>query len=356
MSILYVAISAHGFGHVTRTAALIDRLQKLNPDILPIFVTSAPRWLIEKYVSGRFLYRPRALDVGVVQADSLATDLDATLAKLKALQAKADVIVRSEVDFIKLNRVRMVFADMPPLACAIARAARLPCWMAGNFGWDFIYRDYGPAFQTIADWVAELYGNCDRLFRLPFHAPMSAFPQIEDTGLTGGEPILSPAEIRDRLQLERDRPTVLLTFGGLGLRGIPYDNVDAYPDWQFITLDRNAPDRPNLLRLNGEQWRPVDLMPACDQVAVKPGYGTFSEAMRVGVPVRCITRSGFAEAQLLLNGLQNYSRHQILTPAQVFDRAWDWLEDAWVEPSQAGGLDMGGNVAIAQALADALAD
>ncbi|HEY9689767.1 MAG TPA: glycosyl transferase, partial [Coleofasciculaceae cyanobacterium] len=185
--ILYVAITAHGFGHATRAAALIDKLLRLRPDVLPVLVTTAPRWLLGSYISGEFLYRPRALDVGVVQQDSLTIDQAATLTQLQELRSRAPSIVAAEVDFIrqmsvKNGRVSLVLADLPPLAVDIAQAAGIPCWAVGNFGWDFIYRDWGSEFNLEADWIADRFGRCDRLFRLPFNEPMASFPVIEDVG------------------------------------------------------------------------------------------------------------------------------------------------------------------------------
>ncbi|MEO1134101.1 MAG: glycosyl transferase [Cyanobacteria bacterium J06639_1] len=348
---LYVAITAHGFGHATRTAALIDELLAIAPDVLPIFVTTAPRWLLEKYVKRHFLYRPRALDVGVVQSDSLTMDLTATANKLDELREQSRAIVQAEADFIRLNRVKLVFADMPPLATAIAKAANVPCWMAGNFGWDFIYRAFGDDFTESADWIAELYGQCDRLFRLPLHEEMAAFPQREDVGLTGGDAALSAAELREQLGLDGDRPIVLLTFGGLGIDAIPYEKLSAYPDWQFVTLDLNVPDLPSLTRIDGEQWRPVDIMPACTQALIKPGYGTISEALKVGIPFRCLTRKGFAEAPILLDGIRQYAHHQILERSQVFEQDWTWLDEPFSPPQSSEPLAKDGNRVVAEAIA-----
>jgi len=65
--ILYIAITNHGFGHATRTAAVAATIQKLCPDILLMIVSTAPRWLLESYIQGDFIHRPRGFDVGVVQ-------------------------------------------------------------------------------------------------------------------------------------------------------------------------------------------------------------------------------------------------------------------------------------------------
>ncbi|CAA9585710.1 hypothetical protein AVDCRST_MAG81-3791 [uncultured Synechococcales cyanobacterium] len=350
--VLYVAITHHGFGHLTRTASVVAEIQQQLPDLLPILVTNAPRWLIEAYLPGDFIHRPRALDVGVIQTDSLSVDKATTLAKLRQLQAQAKSLIVAEVDFIQQNRVSLILADIPPLAAAIAQESGIPCWMTSNFGWDFIYRAWEGEFVEIADWIAERYRTCDCLFRLPFHEPMSAFPRVVDVGLTGGTPRYSTTELQAALNL-RDQPeqTVLLTFGGLGLNQIPYRNLDHFPDWQFLTFDRQAPSLPNL-RLLSHPYRPVDVMPLCRQVVSKPGYGTFAEACRTDTPIISITREDFAESALLLEGIRNYCDHQILSPEEFFGPTWQFLHQPLHPPAYSQPIDVGGNEAIADAVVD----
>ncbi|PIK85874.1 hypothetical protein SYN63AY4M2_05125 [Synechococcus sp. 63AY4M2] len=348
---LYVAATAHGFGHVTRLAAVVNTLRRQDAQILPIWVTPAPAWLLQRYGEGEFVHRPRGLDVGVVQPDGLQADLPATLAALKAFQAGAADLIREEAEFIRSQGVPLILADVPPIATAIAEAAGIPCWMASNFGWDFIYQDYGPQFQPLVAWIRELYGRCQRLFRLPFAEPMAAFPHQEAVGLTGSDPRYSGEEVARRLGLERERPTVLLTFGGLGLQGLPYERLTDFPDWQFLTFDPKAPALPNLQILDGQVWRPVDVMPLCRWVVSKPGYGTLAEALRCGTPMACVNRSGFAESPLLVEGLRRYGWHRILSPEEFFAGSWDFLRDPPHPPQAPEELDRGGNEAIAAAIA-----
>lgn len=350
--VLYVAMTHHGFGHLTRTASVVAEIQQRLPDLLPILVTNAPRWLIEAYMPGDFIHRPRALDVGVIQADSLSVDKATTLVKLRHLQAQAKSLIAAEVDFIQQNRVSLILADIPPLASAIAQASGIPCWMTSNFGWDFIYRSWGGEFDEIADWIAEYYGSCDRLFRLPFHEPMSAFPQMVDVGLTGGTPRYSAIELQAALNLcQPSERTVLLTFGGLGLNQIPYENLHHFPDWQFLTFDRQAPSLPNLRSLS-DPYRPVDLMPLCGRVVSKPGYSTFAEACRVTTAVVSISREDFAESPILLEGIRNYCHHQILDPEEFFCSAWEFLHQPLQPPAQSTVMDGKGNEAITDAVID----
>jgi hypothetical protein len=349
--ILYVAITNHGFGHAVRAASVAAEVQKLYPEILLILVTTAPRWLLESYITGDFIHRPRAFDIGVVQADSFAMDKGATLEKLREIRAQQKSIIAGEVSFIRQNRVGLILADIPPLAASIGKAAGIPCWMLSNFGWDFIYRAWGGEFLEISDWISECYAGCDRLFRLPFYEPMSAFGNITDVGLTGGNPRHNPDELRSKFGITAPREqTILLTFGGLGLQEIPYDNLQQFPDWQFITFDRNSSDLPNLVKITDQSYRPVDFMPLCGRVVSKPGYSTFAEALRLRVPLVTLTREGFAEAPLLLEGIQNHGYHQILKPAEFFQSSWEFLRQPLLAPRQSQMVATDGTEAIAQTI------
>ncbi|MHC5595162.1 MAG: glycosyl transferase [Nostoc sp.] len=357
--ILYLAITNHGFGHATRTASVAATIQKLCPEVLLILASTAPRWLLECYIEGDFIYRPRAFDLGVVQTDSLTMDKLATLEKLLDIKKHQNSLIASEVNFIRQNRVNLILADIPFLAAGFAKAANIPCWMMSNFGWDLIYRDWGGEFTAIADWISDWYSNCDRLFRLPFHEPMPAFNNITDVGLTGGSPRHSADDLRSLWGITAPvDKTILLTFGGLGLQQIPYDNLGRFPDWQFIVFDQSAPDLPNLVKIsdaNGKRealrkYRPVDFMPICARVVSKPGYSTFSEATILGLPIVTIPRGDFAEATFIIEGITNYNHHQIITPSEFFQGTWNFLHELPQPPKQSQPIARDGNEAIAKAV------
>lgn len=355
--VLYIAITNHGFGHATRMAAVAATIQQFCPDVLLAFVTTAPRWLLESYLpDSDFIHRPRSLDVGVVQSDSLTMDKAATLEKLKQIRDRSSQIISAEANFIAQNKACLVLADIPPLASAIAEAAGVPCWMMSNFGWDFIYRDWGGEFVDIADWISNLFAKCDRLYRYPWHELMTAFSNVIDVGLAGGSPRYDLDTLRQKFGLTAPpERTILLTFGGLGLSEIPYHNLARFPDWQFITFDRQAPDWPNLIRVTVQPYRPVDFMPLCGRVVSKPGFSTFSEACRVGVPVVTITREGFAETPLLLAGIQANAEHLIVSPEEFSMGNWSFLHQPMQPPQQTEPLPTDGNSAIAQAVVNYIA-
>jgi hypothetical protein len=359
---IYFAVTNHGFGHATRTAAVVAALQAechlRQIEFSPILATTAPLWLLESYISEPFIYHPVVLDIGVVQSDSLTMDKEKTLEQLEALRYSQTEIVATELEFIKAHQVDLIFGDIPPLAVAIAQAAEIPCWLSSNFGWDLIYQDW-QGFEPIVNWIQTLYQQSDRLLRLPFHAPMSIFPKIEEIGFTGGTPKYAAETLKQLLKLDRDRPTVLLTFGGLSLDAIPYQNLKSFPDWQFLTFDRHAPQLDNLINLWHQKpelkLRPVDVMPICDRLLVKPGYSTLSEACRQNKPTICLTREGFKEAEYLIAGLEKYSEHLIIPTSDFYQSNWSFLEQK-MSPAQdlidQQKIDKLGEVAIAKLILD----
>jgi hypothetical protein len=349
--ILYLAVTGHGFGHAVRVASVAETLRQQCPEILLILVTSAPRWLLESYIKGDFIHRPRAFDVGVIQRDSLIMDKTATLEKMQHIRSQQNAIVSSEVNYIKNNKVGLILADIPALASAIAKSADIPCWMMGNFGWDFIYRAWGEQFSDIANWISDCYSQSDRLFRLPLAEPMNSFKNITEVGLTGGNPRYTEEHLRQLFSLNRPREkTILLTFGGLGLEKIPYQNLEKFPDWQFITFDSSVNNLPNLVKITDRQYRPVDFMGIVGRVISKPGYSTFAEALRNDVPIVTLSREDFAESPILLAGIQKYSQHQIISPAEFFESNWNFLHESLSKPFEDIHLNKNGTETIANAV------
>jgi hypothetical protein len=150
-------------------------------------------------------------------------------------------------------------------------------------------------------------------------------------------------------------------FGGLGVQNIPYQNVEFFPNWQFLTFDKAAPSLPNLKCIPDpsndnavRRYRPVDIFPLCDLVVSKPGYTTYAEAMIADLPVATIPRSGFAESAIIQAGLQDYSDHQIIESVDFFDGQWDFLHQPVQQPRSGNSLPKDGTNQIAKAIVNFL--
>ncbi|MCS6783075.1 MAG: hypothetical protein RMI89_07010 [Gloeomargarita sp. SKYBB_i_bin120] len=340
---------------MTRTLAIVAEVRRRQPQVRITLATTAAVSDLKAYLPPPFTHRLVRLDVGVRQRDSLTQDVTATRQALEALLSQAEDCIAQEVAYMRATGVNLIFADIPALAGLMARAAGIPCLMSGNFGWDFIYRQWGGVFVELADRYAEGYRYCHHLFRVPFCEPMAEFPRITDVGLTGQWPRFAPEQVR--AQLEVDTPperTVLFAFGGFGLRNIPYDALQRFSDWCFLVFDPQAPALPYLRPCFQTPYRPVDVMPLCGRVVTKPGYSTYSEAYRLGVPIYSLERQGFAEAELLLQGLRKYSYHRVIAVADFYAHPWEFLALDPCPPQTADRLATDGNETVAQALLEHL--
>ncbi|NJN75828.1 MAG: glycosyl transferase [Synechococcaceae cyanobacterium RL_1_2] len=273
--VVYFSVTSHGFGHAVRCSAIANAVKQLDPNITIILSTVAPHWLLASCLNGDFIQRHRQFDVGVIQADSLQMDKEATYERWQEIHRHRDRLIASEAEYLATNKVKLVFGDIPPLAGAIAKAAGVPCWLMSNFGWDFIYEDWGGKYLELAEQIRGEYSQSDRLFRLPMHEEMASFSTIEDRGLVGNHPAQDLEHLRETFKLHSPKEkTILLSFGGMGVDSLPYQDLQAFPDWQFISFDQKAPEIPNLVKISTHTYRPVDFMPyaieLCQNLAIVP--------------------------------------------------------------------------------------
>jgi len=303
-------VSGHGFGHATRTRALIARLLRSSPSRLDIHVRSeAPHWIFQERDAGVRCSRA-SCDVGILQQTGMEVDVSGSLAAHEAFLRNWDRRVDEEAGFIEAFAPSLVVADIPPLAFAAAARARLAAIGMANFSWDWIaghYAAHEPRWAPISECYADAYSLAESVYRLPLHSDFAAFPQIVDMPFVVNHSRHTRAACREQLGISPDdqRRLVLFSFGGFGAGKIAGDSNDDLSDYHFITVGE-APAGigggwTSLPRTSAVAHE--DLMQACDAVLGKTGFGTVAEALAHGVRFLHVPRAGFPETPLLETGL-----------------------------------------------------
>jgi L-arabinokinase len=326
MSHVAFYITGHGFGHATRMGAVATALAAQVPDLRLTVVSTIPRWLVDLNFPPGATLRARALDVGVVQQDSIRLDQAATLQAYGRLLEALPGLIREEVERLRRDAVDLVVADIPPAAFSTARAAGVPGVGITNFTWDWIYAAYvqaHPAFAYLVDRIREAYAEADCLLRLPFHGPCDAFRRIRDIPLIARPARRSRDEARAILGLDASRPLVLLSFGGFEIRGIDLERVERLDDYLFLSTQ--PPPRPlrnvRLVRLL-DGLRYPDLVALADAVITKPGYGIVSECLVNRTRMLYTSRGEFAEYDALVAGLERYAVSAFLSNDDLLAGNW----------------------------------
>jgi L-arabinokinase len=300
---LVAYVSGHGFGHATRLCEVLAAVRARAPSLPITFVGTVPERLVRRAVSPPLTVRHQQVDVGLVQRDALAFDEPATAAACAAFEATWEARVEAEVAFLRGCGARAVLGDIPALPFQAAARAGLPSLALGNFSWDWIYGHLAPRQPSLADSAARAaaaYATVGRLLELPFAAGLTIFPVREPVGMLARRPRVARDEARRRLGLD-GRPTVLVSFGGVGLPGLERSALERDPGLRWLLPDELPESRLEALALTYP-----DLVAAADVVLTKPGYGIVSDAIGAGTRLVYTERGDFPEYPVMVAELPRY--------------------------------------------------
>ena len=308
-------ISGHGFGHASRQIELIREMTALRPDARVLVRTSVPRWLFAPVAAAAVQVQALQTDTGVAQLDSLSLDEERTALDAATFFVNFDHRADIEAELIRGVRADLVVGDIPPLACAAAERAGVPCLAIGNFTWDWIYAAY-PAFNRIAPEVIpairRAYAATTRALRLPLHGGFEPMAGVtRDIPFIARRSTRDPAETRRRLGLSGDRPIVLSSFGGYGA-DVPIDALRRAGRLTIIEAPREPP--AGLLY--------QDLVAAADVVVSKPGYGIVSECAANGTALLYTSRGRFIEYDVFVAEMPGILRCRYISQEDLLAGRW----------------------------------
>ena len=340
-SILYY-ITGHGYGHAVRSSQVIRSLQEARQDVEIHVRTTAPQWLFPETVR----YFRRAIDVGIVQQDSLEMDLEATLQKCRSLLSNAPRIIAEERAFIRDHDVRLIVGDIPALGFDIAARAGIRAVAVTNFTWTGIYRAYvqqRPEFAPIIDQMAKFYAKATVALTLPYCFEMNVFPRTEAIGWIARKSKLDKQAARKQFGLPHAATIVLLSFGGLGLKRLAWDKLKLMQDYFFVaTADEKRLER-NTLILPDTQYHYEDLLRAVDVIVTKPGYGIVADAISHRLPVLYTDRGVFPEYPHLVQALNDCVTAEFISQTDLLSGQLEpWLERLLARPPHWPALAING--------------
>lgn len=304
---LVAYVSGHGFGHSTRTAEVLRAVREAAPQQALAVVTTAPESLFHEAEIGHFEYRRQECDVGLVQRGALVIDEEGTIARIRAFEVDRPRLVETEAAWLRAAGARLVLADIPPLAFEAAAAAGVPSVGLANFSWDWIYGHLATRraeFEEPARRAAAAYAQAGLLLELPFAGDLAAFRHRESIPMVARRQRRPRAEARRLLGFE-DAPTVLVSFGGLGLPGFEPRVLAGLAGYRFVleTAEHALPANVRGVTRAGLAARGLqylDVIGAADVVLTKPGYGIVTDCIAAGTRMVYTDRGDFPEYPILV--------------------------------------------------------
>lgn len=301
-------VSAHGFGHASRAAAVMAAIQTACPAAYFHVFTTIPDWFFLDSLGKDFSYQYCQTDIGLIQKGPLEEDLPATIEKLNRFLPFTPSRTDTLCQLVAEIGCRMIISDISPLGIHIAGRLNLPSILIENFTWDWIYAAYAEKaseFEKHIDYLNSIFKKAD------FHIQTEPVCQRQFSDLCVG-PIsrqikTSRQVIRQRLDIPEERPVILVTMGGISARLDFLERLPERPDIYFIipgggevkTRMKNTVCLPH----HSDFFHP-DLVHAVDGVIGKAGYSTIAEVYHAGIPFGFVLRPKFRESQKLAEFIQ----------------------------------------------------
>jgi len=309
MGRLAVYVTSHGFGHLNRTVAVLNRV----PDDIPITIRCHENlfggWrerltrgaTLEHHVSDSGAFNP--------PGDSAATDGPEMLRRAKECFDAAMAAVGDEAERLRAEGTAAVLCDAPPVPLVAAKRAGVPGYLLANFTWAEIYRpharDLGGHWPAFVHDLHHAYQHATALFRTEPALRMANVAPIIDVGMVVNHGKNRREELRRSLKLDPAAKLAYFYIGRYGQTDLPWDRLEAIDGVQFIGF-HPAPVGPlkNLHVVPATEWNGADLAASTDAMVAKAGYGTACEAMAHRVPLIYPPRAGFAEHAALDGALR----------------------------------------------------
>jgi hypothetical protein len=331
-SAIFYYVSGHGYGHAVRSAEVICALNHLRPDMTIIVRSSAPAGIFKD--SGcRFTYHSGTYDIGVVQSDGLTMNIPETIRQYRDLSDDFPDLEKEEIHAARKAGIGGIISDVPSFAFRVSSALGIPGVAISNFSWDWIYEEWEETYPDVTPLLADIreeYTLCDRLFRLPFSVPLSVFQSEETVPMIGRKARLNQRDVRKRLHLPQNRPLILISFGGLGLKSASLAGLQSMTSYTFLSVgSKGFPCREiSHSELTSKGILYQDLVGASDIVVSKPGYGIVTECVANQTPLLYTDRGPFREYDIITEQLRT------ILPALYIDRVnfesgtWEpWIEN-----------------------------
>lgn len=296
-----VYVSGHGYGHATRTAAVIRSLLALSPQLRISVRTQAPASLFPPGI----LYEQAEIDAEIVESsDAVVIDTAATRRSLSALLSRADEIISRETAWVEENAPNLIIADIPFLAGHIAYETGVPAVAMGNFTWDWIYEPILQDQPEALAFIRDGYRRFRRALRFPLTQPdgWDVFPVVTDVPLVTQRSQRAVEDILGGLGLEEDG-RVRVLFGGRGrVEPLAFEKASADgPEFLFLCREADYGGRTHNIRplKFGAEVSFSDALRISDIVVSKLGYSLAAECIAERKRLLYPPRSGFREDTFL---------------------------------------------------------
>lgn len=332
MSLIWCAISGHGFGHAAQVVPILNELGRRNPTLKVLLRTTVPSDFFETRLTVPWELSPQEQDVGCVQQGPLTIDVPATWRAYRDFHDDWDRRLREEYEAMASFEPDLVLSNISYLALAAGARTGIPAIGLASLAWDHVLQELGDAPTSeqrhIIDHIQEIHQRTALVIRLAPSLPLDSFSRHVDVGPIGHVSTNGNPRIEESMSPAVEDPLVLVALGGVPMDSLPFDGIDQLVPYRFL-LDLNLSGNYTRLkstRVLAESF--VQLFGQADIILSKPGYGTAIETVAAGKPLVYVRRYNFADEGVVADYAHRYGRAYELSKQDFYSGAWRDALDA----------------------------
>lgn len=217
---LLVAISAHGYGHLSQVVPIINSLIRLVPGLRLTLRTNLPDEVLRSRIYGDYKLQTASDDFGLVMFDAVRVDGESSFTRYAELHHNWHKLVDECAMDLQSSGANLVLADLPYLTLAAAKKVSIPALAICSLNWFDIASNYlpdTPKARNILETMVEAYQGADVFLQPEPAMPMSWLNNRKAIG-----PVATPGmRQREALQqaagIQADEDVVLFAMGGMPL-------------------------------------------------------------------------------------------------------------------------------------------
>ena len=346
---LLVDISAHGLGHLSQTAPVIEGIQLRVPKLRMTRRSALPRFRLDRAIATTFEHVPEARDFGFVMRNAVDIDLAASAKAYSDFHRYWQEQVAAEASWLTENGVDAVFTNVAYLPLAAAAKAGIPSASLCSINWADLFIHYfagEPWAQKIYEEILSAYMDACCFLRVSPGLPMTNLVRRRDIGAIARVGRRDRPSMSRRLNISEENRWILLAMGGMDFR-LPVESWPRVPGLDWLVPDAWQVIREDARAFDNAGIDFSDMLASVDAVITKPGYGTFVEAACSGVPVLYLQRDDWPETPYLSAWLATNARSRVLTRSSLMrGELIDELTQLWNDPAPPTPFATGADEAI----------
>lgn len=311
MKIIAYYITGYGYGHASRSIAIIRRLLNHDAGIKIHICSSFPTPFLQASLNNyqdRLSFRNDYAEFEyVLRPNSMEPDTEKIRKEYRQFMNQSHSIIERERMFLLLYQVELVLTDICVFPIPAARQAGIPVIGVSNFTWYTAYsklmskEELHPIYDMyrLLDGFVALAGANEPPWGRHLNKEIGFFNRETSTK--------EIRRIRERIDPNGDK---YIVFVGMGMK-VSHEDCQAWRLWddpnvRFIVSSHLEINKENVYRIPSHVIETQNYIAAADAVVTKAGWGIISEAVACGTQLILTERSGMQEDDNTLGYLHRY--------------------------------------------------